>query len=78
MQALPFVTSRRPLTRLFGALVGACLVTVVVAAPALADVSFINARRSGAGLAPVSHHGGLASLAKAHSAAMAERACVKA
>lgn len=73
MQAASFATSRRPLARLSGALVAAGLVIVLVASPALADVSFINGRRAAAGLSPVSDSGGLASLARAHSAAMASR-----
>ncbi len=71
MHAVSFVTSRRPRARLFGALVAAGLVIVLVATPALADVSFINARRASAGLAPVADHGGLESLARAHASAMA-------
>jgi len=41
--------------------------------PAGATVSFINSKRSGAGLAPVAHHDGLASLAAQHAQAMAEQ-----
>lgn len=73
MPSPSFVTSTFRFPRILGALAAATLTLVLVASPALADVSFINAKRSGAGLAPVSSHGGLASLARSHSAAMAER-----
>jgi hypothetical protein len=53
------------------AFLAATLVVVGVATPAWADVSFINAKRSSAGLAPVSSSGALASLAQRHSQEMA-------
>ncbi len=71
MPAVVIVTSRRPLARITGAVAAASLAIVLMAAPALGDVSFINAQRAGAGLAPVADHSGLASLARAHSAEMA-------
>jgi uncharacterized membrane protein YgdD (TMEM256/DUF423 family) len=71
MRSASLVTSRRRLRRVALPLLGALLAIVTVAAPAAADVSFINAKRSGAGLAPVSSSGGLASLAQRHSQEMA-------
>ena len=54
-------------------MVAATLAVVVgVAAPAGADVSFINAKRSSAGLAAVASNGGLTSLAQRHSQEMAD------
>jgi hypothetical protein len=73
MRSLSFVTPRRRSGRCFAALLVSAVVSVAVAVPASADVSFINAKRSGAGLAPVSSHSGLASLAHQHSADMAAR-----
>src|SRR4051812_19184962 len=65
------VTSRRRFHRAAVVFLAATLVVVGVASPASADVSFINAKRSAAGLAPVSSSGGLASLAQRHSQEMA-------
>ncbi len=64
---------RRPLLRVAGFAAGVLLTIVVVAAPAGGDVSFINGRRSGSGLAPVASSGPLASVARAHSQSMAAR-----
>jgi len=71
MHSPSFVTSTFRVPRVLGALVAVLVVLVVVASPVLADVSFINSRRSAAGLAPVSSHSGLASLARSHASAMA-------
>ena len=51
----------------------ALLTIVLIATPASGDVSFINSRRSAAGLAPVASSGALASVAHAHSQRMASR-----
>lgn len=64
---------RRPLQRTLAFVATVLFTIVVVAAPASGDVSFINGRRSGAGLAPVGSSGALASVARAHSVAMAAR-----
>jgi hypothetical protein len=66
-----FVTSRHWTSRLMTALLAASVAIVLTASPALADVSYINAKRAGAGLGPVSDSGGLASLARSHSSQMA-------
>jgi hypothetical protein len=66
-----FVTSRRRFRRATVAALAATLVVVGIASPVAADVSFINAKRSSAGLAPVSSSGALASLAQSHSQEMA-------
>ena len=74
MNPSPFVTStRRPVGRFVLLLGVVALVISMTAIPASADVSFINSKRSGAGLAPVSSSGGLASIAASHSRSMAER-----
>jgi hypothetical protein len=49
------------------------LLVTGTAAPAGADVSFINSRRSSAGLPAVTNSGGLASVAASHSRSMADR-----
>lgn len=68
------VSSRRRPLRRGWAFVATVLFTIaVVAAPASGDVSFVNSRRSGAGLAPVGSSGALASVARAHSQSMAAR-----
>ncbi len=71
METRSFVTSTFRFPRILGALCASVLAIVLVASPALADVSFINSCRSSAGLGPVSDHGGLASVARSHAAAMA-------
>jgi hypothetical protein len=73
MASPSFVTSTFRFPRVLGALAATVIALVLVAAPALADVSFINAKRSAAGLAPVSESGGLASVAVRHSQEMASQ-----
>ena len=65
------VTPRHRLRRLLGVVTVAALVSVVLAPPVAADVSFINGQRASAGLAPVGNHSGLAGVAARHAAEMA-------
>jgi hypothetical protein len=73
MSSLSFATPKHRSRRFLGALIGAAAVIAVTAAPALADVSFINSSRASAGLPPVSDNASLASVARNHSADMASQ-----
>ncbi|MBW3613778.1 MAG: CAP domain-containing protein [Actinobacteria bacterium] len=69
----PVSSRRRPLLRVTVAAMALVVGIVVPAGPAGSDVSFINARRSAAGMAPVSFSPALASVARNHSQAMVNR-----
>ena len=71
MLSRPFVTPRHPLRRLLGAVLAVSLLSVAAAAPAAADLTFINAQRTRSGLTAMSAHGGLAGIASRHAAEMA-------
>ena len=69
----PRTFRRRPVRVLAALIATAAVLAVMTALPGGADVSFINSRRTSAGLSPVQNSGGLASLAASHSQQMADR-----